>query len=119
MKYKYFFFFFLLIAFETSAQKLPARKKIIKPLRLANEYFMNKWPDPGKEIITEKARPGNIWTRSVYYEGLMALYQIDPQKNIMIMPLTGAPNIIGDCVAVLPTGMPMTSVAGKLILTYT
>jgi unsaturated rhamnogalacturonyl hydrolase len=81
MKYKYFFFFFLLIAFETSAQKLPARKKILKPLRLANEYFMNKWPDPGKEIITERARPGNIWTRGVYYEGLMALYQIDPQKK--------------------------------------
>ena len=81
MKYKYFFFFFLLIAFETSAQKLPARKKILKPLRLANEYFMNKWPDPGKEIITERSRPSNIWTRGVYYEGLMALYQIDPQKK--------------------------------------
>jgi unsaturated rhamnogalacturonyl hydrolase len=81
MKYRYFFFFFLLIAFETSAQKLPARKKILKPLRLANEYFMNRWPDPGKEIITERARPSNIWTRAVYYEGLMALYQIDPQKK--------------------------------------
>ena len=42
---------------------------------------MNKWPDPGKEIITDRTRPANIWTRAVYYEGLMALHKIDPQKK--------------------------------------
>jgi hypothetical protein len=40
---------------------------------LTNGYFMNKWPDPGKSIVTNIERPGNIWTRAVYYEGLMAL----------------------------------------------
>ena len=63
------------------AQKLPSKKKILEPLRLANRYFMNKWPDPGKSIITNRERPSNIWTRAVYYEGLMALYKIDKNKG--------------------------------------
>ena len=81
MKLRYLIFFFLLVAEIASAQKLPSKKKILKPLRKANEYFMNKWPDPGKEIVTERTRPGNIWTRAVYYEGLMALYNIDSKKK--------------------------------------
>lgn len=75
---------FLFIAFSFSlaaiAQKLPSKKKILQPLRLANAYFMNKWPDAGKTIVTNRERPSNIWTRGVYYEGLMALNEIDPQK---------------------------------------
>jgi len=69
------------IATNVVAQKLPSKKKILTPLRLANEYFMNKWPDAGKPIVTNRERPSNIWTRAVYYEGLMALYKIDPQKK--------------------------------------
>lgn len=42
---------------------------------------MNEWPDPGKSIVTNKERPSNIWTRAVYYEGLMALYSIDKQQK--------------------------------------
>ena len=61
------------------AQKLPDKKEIIKTLELTNAYFMNKWPDAGKVIMTNIARPSNIWTRAVYYEGLMALYAIDKQ----------------------------------------
>ena len=62
------------------AQHLPDKEEILKPLRLTNQYFMNKWPDPGTPIVTNKERPSNIWTRAVYYEGLMALYGIDPQQ---------------------------------------
>lgn len=57
------------------------KKELLKSLRLANDYFVNKWPDTGKSIITNRERPSNIWTRAVYYEGLMALYSIDPQKS--------------------------------------
>ena len=32
------------------AQKLPAKKNILKTVTLANEYFMKKRPDAGKEI---------------------------------------------------------------------
>lgn len=74
--------FFLLSSFvAATAQKLPSKKKIIQSLELANQYFMNKWPDAGKTIITNKERPSNIWTRAVYYEGLMALYSIDAQQS--------------------------------------
>src|SRR6476620_4484213 len=55
--------------------------QVLQKMRLANQYFMDKWPDPGKETNTDKVRPSNIWTRGVYYEGLMALYSIDPQKK--------------------------------------
>ena len=57
------------------------KKEILKNLRLANDYFVKKWPDTGKSIITNRERPSNIWTRGVYYEGLMALYKIDKQKS--------------------------------------
>ena len=63
---------FVLSIANADAQKLPSKKKILKPLRLTNAYFMNKWPDPGKSIITNRERTSNIWTRGVYYEGLMA-----------------------------------------------
>ncbi len=72
---------FVLSIANADAQKLPSKKKILKPLRLTNAYFMNKWPDPGKSIITNRERPSNIWTRGVYYEGLMALYAIDKKKE--------------------------------------
>lgn len=71
----------LAVVSAASAQSLPAKKKILQTLRLTNQYFMDKWPDAGKSIITNKERPSNIWTRAVYYEGLMALYKIDRQKS--------------------------------------
>ncbi len=50
-------------------------------MTVANDYFMAKWPDTGLPITTNKTRPSNIWTRAVYYEGLLALHGIDPQKR--------------------------------------
>jgi unsaturated rhamnogalacturonyl hydrolase len=61
------------------AQKLPKKKAILSKMTLANTYFMQKWPDPTKTIITERERPSNIWTRATYYEGLLALYTLDPK----------------------------------------
>ena len=57
------------------------KKEVLDHMILANGYFMTKWPDVGKTIITNKERPSNIWTRGVYYEGLMALYQIWPKED--------------------------------------
>ncbi len=65
-----------LITIGATAQKLPRKKEILQQMQLANSYFMNKWPDAGKPIVTNKERPSNIWTRAVYYEGLMAMYHI-------------------------------------------
>ncbi|GGE99479.1 glycoside hydrolase family 88/105 protein [Hymenobacter cavernae] len=68
-------------AVTTQAQKLPKPKVILKTMTKTNDYFMKLWPDPGKEIVTNIARPSNIWTRGVYYEGLMELYKLDKQKR--------------------------------------
>jgi rhamnogalacturonyl hydrolase YesR len=57
---------------------LPAKDKILADMTVANKYFMDKWPDPGAPIVTDKKRPSNIWTRGTYYEGLMALYEVKP-----------------------------------------
>ena len=66
---------------QRASSRLPEDEEILETLRLANDYFMAKWPDPGKEIVTNKTRPSNIWTRAVYYEGLMALHRVDPQQK--------------------------------------
>lgn len=69
----------LFVSLSALAQKAPAKKEVLAAMRLTNQYFMQKWPDPGKPTFTNKERPSNLWTRAVYYEGLMALYQIDKQ----------------------------------------
>lgn len=79
-----FFLCLLVLACATQAagaDKLPKKKKVLKTLTLANDYFMQKWPDPGKEIVTNKTRPSNIWTRGIYYIGLMELYEADPKQK--------------------------------------
>jgi rhamnogalacturonyl hydrolase YesR len=68
---------------------MPTKKKILADMELANHYFMTKWPDPGAAVTVKNAagvpvtRTSELWTRAVYYEGLMALYQVDPQKKFV------------------------------------
>lgn len=82
MNYKYRIVAGLLLlqSVTASAQPIPDKKKVLAKMQQANAYFMKAWPDPGKPIFTNIERPSNIWTRAVYYEGLMALYSIDKQK---------------------------------------
>jgi len=56
------------------AQNLPVKETVLAQMKLANSYFMTKWPDPTVNIVTNKSRPSNLWTRGTYYEGLMQLY---------------------------------------------
>jgi len=98
------------------AQTIPSTTETIKAMELANAYFMNKWPDAGKTIVTNRERPSNIWTRAVYYEGLMALYAIDKNKTLLTMLCNGANFINGICVTVLKQEMQMTRLADKHIL---
>ncbi len=77
---KYCIVLLLLSVHFVQAQKIPKKKAVLKTLRLTNQYFMDLWPDAGKPIFTNIERPSNIWTRAVYYEGLMALYQVDKKK---------------------------------------
>jgi unsaturated rhamnogalacturonyl hydrolase len=68
-------------SYSLAQQKLPPKSETLKALTVTNKYFMNKWEDVAKPIVLNKTWPSNIWTRAVYYEGLMALYKIDKQKN--------------------------------------
>ena len=57
-----------------------------QPLELAkraNDYFMAKWSDPSAPTNAKKLRPSNLWTRGVYYEGLMALNSVEPDERYM------------------------------------
>lgn len=80
MKKILFTILFLMFSILISAQTID-RKEVLQNMQLANDYFMEKWPDVGKTIITNKERPSHIWTRGVYYEGLMALHEIYPKET--------------------------------------
>jgi unsaturated rhamnogalacturonyl hydrolase len=79
----------IFLASVVHAQQLPAKKQVIADMELANGYFMKKWPDPGATVTVKNAagvpvtRTSELWTRAVYYEGLMALYQVDPKKEFV------------------------------------
>lgn len=71
-----------LFAAAGSAQQLPDPRETLNALVKVNDYFMKKWPDPGTPtFVGGKMRPSSLWTRAVYYEGLMALYAIHPQPK--------------------------------------
>lgn len=63
------------------AQNLPDRKETLKTLIKVNDQFAAKWPEPGMPTFVKRMRPSSLWTRAVYYEGLMALYSIYPQQK--------------------------------------
>ena len=54
---------------------------VLSVARKANNYFMQKFEDPTVPTNVKKIRPSSLWTRAVYYEGLMALQEIDPQQR--------------------------------------
>ena len=56
-----------------AAQEMPHQVEVLRAMRLANGYLVAKWPDPAVGTIE--------WNRAVYYEGLMALYSIDPNTK--------------------------------------
>ena len=57
--------------------------EVLSVTRKANDYFMAKYADPTVPTNWKKIRPSSLWTRAVYYEGLMALYDIDPQQRYL------------------------------------
>lgn len=64
--------------------------EVLNVARKSNRYFMQKYADPTIPTYVKKVRPSSLWTRAVYYEGLMALYEIDPQQAYLDYALTWA-----------------------------
>lgn len=74
----------LCMAAAATAQEIPSRKKTLADMVRVNDYFMNKYADPAAVIpyySRKKVYEANIWTRAVYYEGLMALYSVYPENR--------------------------------------
>lgn len=67
------------------AQELPSQKEILDVMVKVNGYVMDtRYPDPTAVMpypSRHKDYESNIWTRGVYYEGLMALYSIYPKNE--------------------------------------
>ena len=42
----------MVIGITLNAQELPDKEDILDKITLANKYFMDKWPDVGKRIVT-------------------------------------------------------------------
>ena len=65
-----------------SAQELNAplkKSEVLETATQVNHYFMTTYPDVGaKSHVGGKERDSKIWTRGVYYEGLLALYTQSP-----------------------------------------
>ena len=75
----------LFVCDNLSARK-SEKQEVLKALRLANDYFMTKWSDPGQSIpylSRNRHYESNLWTRAYYYEGLLELWKIDPQQRYL------------------------------------
>ena len=67
-----------------------AQTEVLQAAQKANDYFMAKYADPTLATNVGKIRPSSLWTRAVYYEGLMALNAIDPQQRYVDYATTWA-----------------------------
>lgn len=65
-------------------EQLPPRKETLETLIKVNDFYLKNHPDPLKDIpyySRKKVYEANIWTRAVYFEGLMALHSIYPDNK--------------------------------------
>ena len=65
------------VSLQAKKVKLPEKKDVLAAMELANDYFITKHPDAGAPTFVNKKRPSNLWTRGVYFEGLVALTDIE------------------------------------------
>lgn len=72
------------VAIGSQAVELPNQKETLKTLIKVNDYYLKKHPDPYAGIpyySRKKVYEANIWTRGIYFEGLMALHSIYPDNR--------------------------------------
>lgn len=76
-------FISLIIAFTACNNMLAqatTKAEVLERAHAVNAYFMRIWPDPTLPTFVRRERPTSLWTRAVYYEGLMALQDVDGRK---------------------------------------
>lgn len=74
---------FLILSLVVTALTASAQKEQIALAQRANDYFMAKWSDPKEPTKAKKLRPSNLWTRAVYFEGLMALNEVASEERYL------------------------------------
>ena len=104
-----------LVCGSISAQGLPDRKETLETLIKVNNYFMKKYADYRTQSYNGIIRPSNIWTRGVYYEGLMALHSVFPREEYYDYAYQWPIIINGECVTEILPAMRTTSVADRFI----
>lgn len=67
----------------SSKETTATRSSVLKSACLVNDYFMAKYSAPTVPTHVRKVRPSSLWTRAVYYEGLMALYDLMPEGRYL------------------------------------
>ena len=73
-----------------------AQSDVLQTARKTNDYFMQKYSDPTEvTFVHNKKRPSSLWTRAVYYEGLMALHAIALSSVIWTIQTDGHPSTNG------------------------
>ncbi len=60
-----------------------AQSEVLEAAVKTNNYFMEKYADPTEPTNVKRIRPSNLWTRAVYYEGLMALNDVAPEQRYL------------------------------------
>jgi rhamnogalacturonyl hydrolase YesR len=73
----------LMCSLIAGAVELPDRQSVLDNMLKTNSYFMKQNPDPSWPTYVNRMRSSNLWTRAVYYEGLMALYAIYPDDALL------------------------------------
>ncbi len=67
---------------ENMMNAMPTQEVTLEAMVKVNKYFMDQVPDPAAPSFGGgRERESNLWTRGVYYEGLMALYKICPRED--------------------------------------
>ena len=74
-------FLLAICLFSAFAAQAQTAKDVLETATRANNYFIKIWPDPTVPTFFKRERPSSLWTRGVYYEGLMALQAVDPQQR--------------------------------------
>ena len=76
MKKLIFSSLFMLLGLTSVSAQSALQNEILEVANRTNNYFMTKYSDPTLDTFVKKIRTSNLWTRAVYYEGLMALYAV-------------------------------------------
>jgi rhamnogalacturonyl hydrolase YesR len=61
---------------------LPPQDSVLYKMHYVDSHFIKRWPTSGCNTCLSGSHAGNIWTRGVYFEGHMALYQMAPDSTL-------------------------------------